>query len=113
MKKNKFFKALSFIATAIMLLAVFVLPIGAETTAAGGSPQIQINPDFDANQTIRTVFNWIIGILAVVGAGVGGFHIVMGQINQDTKERSGGIITLLISLAVGGVMLAVLNMVLL
>lgn len=111
MKKNKIFKALTFIAIAVMLLAMFALPICAEDTTS--SPQIQINPDFDANQTIRSVFSWLIGILAVAGAGVGGYHIVMGQINQDPKERSGGIITVIISLAVGGLMLTIINMVLL
>ena len=108
MKNNKFFKVFTFIAIAIMLFA-FSLPVCAETTS---SPQIQINPNFDANQTIRAVFNWLIGILAVAGAGVGGYHIVMGQINQDPKERSGGIITVIISLAVGGLMLTIINMVL-
>lgn len=110
MKKNKIFKALTFIAIAVMLFVMFALPICAEETTS--SPQIQINPDFDANQTIRAVFNWLIGILAVAGAGVGGYHIVMGQINQDPKERSGGIITVIISLAVGGLMLTIINMVL-
>lgn len=109
MKKNRIFKAFSLIATAIMLLVIFALPISAEPTV---SPQIQINPDFDANQTIRAVFNWLIGIIAIVGAGVGGYHIVMGQISQDPKERNGGIVTLIMCLAVGGVMLTILNMVL-
>ena len=110
MKNNKFFKVLTFIAIAVMLFATLALPVFADETTS--SPQIQINPDFDANQTIRSVFNWLIGILAVAGAGVGGFHIVMGQINQDPKERSGGILTVIISLAVGGLMLTIINMVL-
>lgn len=110
MKNNKIFKALTFIAVAVMLLAMFALPICAEETTS--SPQIQINPNFDANQTIRAVFNWLIGILAVAGAGVGGYHIVMGQINQDPKERNGGLVTVIICLAVGGLMLTIINMVL-
>lgn len=110
MKKHRIIKALSTLAIALMLLSLVALPICAETA---NSPQIQINPDFDANSTIRAVFNWIIGIVAIIGAGVGGFHIVMGQTNQDPKERNGGIITVIISLAVGGLMLTILNMVLL
>ena len=110
MKKNKIFKVFTFIAIAVMLFATLALPVFADETTS--SPQIQINPDFDANKTIRAVFNWLIGILAVAGAGVGGYHIVMGQINQDPKERSGGIITVIISLAVGGLMLTIINMVL-
>ena len=110
MKKNKIFKALTFIAIAVMLFAMFALPICAEETTS--SPQIQINPDFDANQTIRAVFNWTVGILAIIGALVGGFHIIVGQSNQDPKERTGGFLTLIISLAAGGLMLTILNMVL-
>ena len=110
MKNNKIFKALTFIAIAVMLFATLALPVFADETTS--SPQIQINPDFDANKTLRAVFNWLIGILAVAGAGVGGYHIVMGQINQDPKERSGGIITVIISLAVGGLILTIINMVL-
>ena len=111
MKKHRIIKALSTLAIALMLLSLVALPVCANETT--NSPQIQINPDFDANSTIRAVFNWIIGIVAIIGAGVGGFHIVMGQMNQDPKERNGGIITVIISLAVGGLMLTILNMVLL
>lgn len=109
MKKSKIFKALSIIAIAVILFA-FSIPVGAEETTS--SPQIQINPNFDANQTIRAVFNWLIGIIAVIGAGVGGYHIVMGHINQDPKERNGDIVTVLMCLAVGGLMLTIINMVL-
>ena len=109
MKKSKIFKALSIIAIAVILFA-FSIPVGAEETTS--SPQIQINPNFNANQTIRAVFNWLIGIIAVIGAGVGGYHIVMGHINQDPKERNGGIVTVLMCLAVGGLMLTIINMVL-
>ena len=111
MKKNKIFKALTFIAIAVMLFAMFALPICAEDTTS--SPQIQINPNFDANQTIRTVFNWLISILAIAGAGVGGYHMIVGNANQDPKERSGGFMTIIFSLAVGGLMLTIINMVLL
>ena len=106
MKNNKILKAFSIITMAIMLFAMLAFPIGAETTA---NPQIQMNPDFDANQTIRAVVNWIIGILVIIGACAGGFHIVMGQINQDTKERNGGIIGILIALAAGGLILIIIN----
>lgn len=111
MKKNKIFKVFTFIAIAVMLFATLALPVFADETTS--SPQIQINPDFDANKTIRAVFNWLIGVLAIAGAGIGGYHIVMGQINQDPKERSGGIIAVIVSLAVGGLILTILNMVLL
>ena len=108
---KKLIKTISFILVSVVaLLLVTSIPAFAATDA----PQIevQLNPNFDANNTIRTIFNWLIGILAIVGVGIGGFHIVMGQINQDTKERNGGIITLIISLAVGGLMLLLLNMIL-
>lgn len=95
----------------IALLLVTSIPAFAATDVP--QIQVQLNPNFNANNTIRTIFNWLIGILAIAGVGIGGFHIVMGQINQDTKERNGGIITLIISLAVGGLMILLLNMILL
>lgn len=108
MKKTKILKIITTTVLCLVLFLTLALPI----CAATGNPQIQINPDFDANKTIRAVFNWLIGIIAVIGAGVGGYHIVMGHINSDPKERNGGIVTVLIALAVGGLMLTIVNMVL-
>ena len=106
MKKNKILKSISTLIITLIIFSLFALPISA------ANPQIQINSNFDANSTVRAVFNWLIGIIAIIGAAVGGFHIVMGQMNQDPKERNGGIITVIICLAVGGLMLTILNMVL-
>lgn len=110
MKKNKIFKALTFIAIAVMLFAMFALPICAETTS---SPQIQINPDFDANKTIRAIFNWLVSIIALIVIGVGGFNFVIGHTNNEPTQRNQGLITMLVGLAAGGLILTVLNMVLL
>ena len=109
MKKTKFLKIITTTAMCLMLFLALSLPICAEESA---SPQIQINPDFDANEAVRAVFNWLIGIIAIIGAGVGGYHIVMGHINADPKERNGGIIAVVLCLAVGGLILTILNMVL-
>ena len=111
MKKNNIFKALTFIAVAVMLLAMFALPICAEETTS--SPQIQINPDFDANKTIRTIFNWLVSIIALIVIGVGGFNFVIGHTNNEPTQRNQGLITILVGLAAGGLILTVLNMVLL
>ena len=94
----------------IMLLMIAIPAFAAETET--GTPQIQFNTNFNANDAIKTIFNWIIAIIGLAGVGIGGFHIVMGQINQDTKERNGGIITLFVSLAAGGLMILLLNMIL-
>lgn len=110
MKNNKIFKVLTFIAIAVTLFAMFALPICAETTS---SPQIQINPDFNANTLLRVIVNFVVGILALLGALFGGWKLVMGQINDDPKERNGGIIVLVLCLVAGGLILTVLNMVLL
>ena len=45
MKNNKIFKALTFIAIAVMLFATLAIPAFADETTS--SPQIQINPDFE------------------------------------------------------------------
>ena len=112
MKKNKIFKALTFIATVIMLLAVFALPIGAETTAAGSSPQIQINPDFDPNSMIRTIINIIVGFIAIIFILIGGYNFLDGLSNADTKQKNSGLILCLAAFAIGALILFVANSVL-
>lgn len=110
MKKTTLQKTITIILSIVAILMVTALPAVAAETC---SPQIQVNPNFDANSTIRTIFNWLVSIIALTGAAIGGWHIVMGQMNQDTKERNGGIVTLIMSLSVGGLMLLLLNMILL
>ena len=107
MKNNKIFKALTFIAIAVMLFAMFALPICAEETTS--SPQIQINPDFNPNTLLRVIVNFVVGILALLGAIFGGWKLVMGQINDDPKERNGGIIVLVLCLVAGALILVVFN----
>lgn len=83
MKKTTLQKTITIILSIVAILMVTALPaVAAET----GSPQIQVNPNFDANSTIRTIFNWLVSIIALTGAAIGGWHIVMGQMNQDTKQ---------------------------
>ena len=107
---KKLVKILSVVLCITALAAVFAIPtLAAETTAA---PQIQFNTNFNANEVVRTIFNWLIGIIALVGAGIGGWHIASGARNQDPKETTSGIVTIVISLAVGGLILIVLNMIL-
>ena len=108
--KRNLGKMLAMAVAIITVLLIMTVPAFATDTTP--SPQIEINSSFDANDTIRSIFNWLIGILVIIGAGVGGVHIVLGQVNQDFKERNGGIITLIISIAVGGLMLLILNMIL-
>ena len=106
MKKHRIIKALSTLAIALMLLSLVALPICADTT---NSPQIQINPDFDANATLKLVVNLIVATMALIGAIFGGWKLVMGQINDDPKERNGGILTLVLCLVAGTIVLVVFN----
>lgn len=107
MKKNKIFKALTFIAIAVMLFATLAIPAFADETTS--SPQIQINPDFNPNTLLRIIVNFVVGILALLGALFGGWKLVMGQINDDPKERNGGIIVLVLCLVAGALILVVFN----
>ena len=107
MKKNKIFKALTFIAIAVMLFATLAIPAFADETTS--SPQIQINPDFNPNTLLRVIVNFVVGILALLGALFGGWKLVMGQINDDPKERNGGIIVLVLCLVAGALILVVFN----
>lgn len=110
MKKHRIIKALSTLAIALMLLSLVALPICAETT---NSPQIQINPDFDANATIRAIFNWLVGIIALIVIGIGGYNFIIGHTQNEPTQRNQGLITILVGFAAGGLILTVVNMVLL
>ena len=107
MKNNKIFKVLTFIAIAVMLFATLAIPAFADETTS--SPQIQINPDFNPNTLLRIIVNFVVGILALLGALFGGWKLVMGQINDDPKERNGGIIVLVLCLVAGALILVVFN----
>lgn len=112
MKRNKIIKVLSFATVAILLLTMFALPISAEETAVQ-SPQILINPDFNPNTLLRAIINMIIGFIILVAAVAGGWNIVDGQRENDTKQRNGGIITIVVAFFVGALILIVVNAVLL
>lgn len=110
MKKNNLIKAI--ILTTMIVCSIIVLVVPAAAAETTTSPQIQFNSEFNANTVIKTVFNWLVGIIALIGAGIGGWHIASGSRNQDQKELVSGIVTIVISLAVGALMLVILNMVL-
>ncbi len=93
----------------LMLCSATAVPAFAATAS---TPSI-FNGTFDPGNVIKTIINWIVGILALAGVIVGAVQIVLGGfINDDPKQRNTGIITLLISLAVGVLILTVTNMIL-
>lgn len=111
MKRNKIIKVLSFAAVAILLLTMFALPISAEETVQ--SPQILINPDFNPNALLRTIINTIIAFIIIAAAVMGGWNIVDGQRDNDPKQKSAGVITILVAFFVGALILIVVNAIIL
>ena len=107
MKKNKIFKALTFIAIAVMLLAMFALPICAEDTTST-IPQISfLNPDFNIKDLVEYLC-WAIEIVILIGGVVFGLvEIWKGSQNEEPNKKSHGLkiigITIAIVIILGGV----------
>lgn len=107
MKKNKIFKALTFIAIAVMLLAMFALPVSAEETTSA-IPQISfINPDFNVKDLVEYLC-WAIEIVILIGGVVLGLiEIWKGSQDNEPSKKNNGVkiiaITIAVVLVLGGV----------
>lgn len=104
-KLNHFKKLIAVIAAVSVLALVFAI------MPSAAAEEIKLK-DFKGNDVVRTLVNTITGILAVSGIIVGGVQIFSGIIGQDPKQRNTGIVTIITSLTVGGVILTVINMIL-
>lgn len=111
MKKNKFLKALSFIAIAVMLFAMFALPIGAEETTST-IPQISfINPDFNIKDLVEYLC-WALEIVILIGGTVmGGIEIWKSSTENEPSKRKNGIKIILVTIAVVLVLGGVFSMI--
>lgn len=109
MKKTTLFKAISFTLALTLVSMLALLPISAAETSA--NPGI-ILKDFNGNDIVRTIVNAIVGLLALFGAVYGGWQLAQGLIGQDPKEKQQGILTLIGSLLIGGLILVIVNMML-
>lgn len=79
-------------------------------TTATGNPGIVLQ-NYDANAIVRVIVNTLVGVLVLAGVVYGGFQIIMGFNSDDPKEKRTGIIAVLASLSVGGLIIAVVNMI--
>lgn len=68
--------------------------------------------DFNTNEIVRTIVSFFGGIICVVGVVAGVIFIFMGKMTNDQKQFSQGIMTIVIALGCGGLLLAVINMIL-
>ncbi len=102
-KFDRFKKIVGVIATlAVFAVMLVIIP---------SADEIKLKA-FDGNEIVRKLVNTITGILAVSGIIVGGVQIFSGIIGQDPKQRNTGIVTIITSLTVGGVILTIINMIL-
>ena len=69
----------------LALCLVAALPVAAGEPEP--FPQIQVNPDFNANNAIRDIFDWLGSIIAIICIAAGAVLLVLGFINQDNKEK--------------------------
>lgn len=95
MKRNKRFAKIS------TIFAVVMLVMATATTGVFAAPSGVNTKQFDS--IVNIVF-WIIeGAIAIYG-GVGLFHIVKGQNDEDARTRNGGIVGLgIAALGIGAV----------
>lgn len=76
--------------------------------AGGVAGQFTFN-DFNPNEVAKTIINSLVGLLSVAGIVVGGIFLFLGFMNEDPKEKRNGVIGMLASLIIGGLILTVTN----
>ena len=117
MKNNNrktFIKRLS---TYLLTMLVLASILSISTFAAGGTPSTPTNPgivlqNYDGNTIVRTIVNALVGVITIAGVVYGGFQLFMGFNSDDSKEKRTGIIAIISSFAIGGLIIAVVNMML-
>ncbi len=67
--------------------------------------------NFDPNAIARLIVNTLVGLIVIVGVVYGGWMLGQGFTSEDPKEKRNGITAILSSLVVGGLIIAVVNMV--
>lgn len=67
--------------------------------------------NFDPNAVARVIVNTLVGLIVIVGVVYGGWMLGQGFTSEDPKEKRTGITAILSALIVGGLVIAVVNMV--
>lgn len=100
--------------TLIKRIFAFTLVLAALTavfslTAFADTPGIALK-DFNGNAIVRKIVNYLGGIIAVGGVIGGLVFIVIGKISSDQKQMIQGILGMLVAVGAGGLMIAIVNM---
>ncbi len=74
-------------------------------------PALQFK-EFDPNQIVRIIANTIVTLAVLCGILYGGWTLAQGFTSQDPREKQQGIVTMIGSLAVGGLIMVILNLIL-
>lgn len=67
--------------------------------------------DFNPNDIARVIISTIVGLMTVGGIVYGGIMLFLGFQGQDPKEKRDGVITMVASLVIGGLIITVTNMI--
>lgn len=67
--------------------------------------------NFSPNAVAKVIVNTIVGLIVIVGVVYGGWMLGQGFTSEDPKEKRNGITAILSSLIVGGLVIAVVNMI--
>lgn len=108
------------LSTYLLTMLVLASILSISTFAAGGTPSTPSTPtnpgivlqNYDGNTIVRTIVNALVGVMTMAGVVYGGFQLFMGFNSDDSKEKRTGIIAIISSFAVGGLIIAVVNMML-
>ena len=84
------------------------IALAAGGAAGGVTGQFTFN-DFNPNEVAKIIINSLVGLLSVAGIVVGGIFLFLGFMNEDPKEKRNGVIGMLASLIIGGLILTVTN----
>ncbi len=72
---------------------------------------IQIK-DYDTNEIIRTIVSYFAALIAIIGVVYGLWQLAMGYWKDSPQDRTAGLVSVIASIAAGGLIYIVVNMIL-
>ncbi len=101
--KNTLKKLNAFVCTLVVLIPALILPAAAEGEF--------VFKNYNPNEIARTIVNSLMAIVTVAGLVYGGWHLAVGIWEKDGNEKKTGIIAMLGSLVIGGLVITVVNLI--
>lgn len=91
------------------LLLRFYLEV---TTTVGADISVNLNPDFDANTTIKAIINLFVVAAIITGLVAGGNMVIESLSEESPSRRRQGIYVIVGTLVIGGGVIAIVNSIL-